>query len=184
LRAAETRPETVKKISSWSELRSLVSELAALQDVMASESLSGKAAASVVQPKTGVRLIHKRVGGFNYVIVVNEGPESVPVQIVLPGVKATSLKRLFEGANVPVAKQTAKLTLTGYDVAVLSDNGGFADKRKDFSEEWKNPAPAADPAAMTEPGNLIYNPGFEVDADGDMVPDTWAAWIGLLLVSA
>jgi hypothetical protein len=170
---------TQKPSQFWSELRSLVSEMAALQDVLASESLTGKAAASVVQPKTGVRLIHKRVGGFNYVIVVNESAESVPVQIALPGLKATSLRRLFENANVSVAKQTAKLTLTGYDVAVLSDNGGFADKRKDFSEEWKNPAPAAAPAALKEPGNIIYNPGFEVDADGDLVPDTWAASVPL-----
>ncbi|MGE5532579.1 MAG: sugar-binding protein [Bacteroidota bacterium] len=170
---------TQKPSQFWSELRALVSEMAALQDVLASESLSGKAAASVMQPKAGVRLIHKRVGGFNYVIVVNEGAESVPVQIALPGVKATSLKRLFESANVPISKQTAKLTLAGYDVAVLSDNRGFADTRKDFSEEWKNPPPAADPAAMKEPGNLIYNPGFEVDADGDMVPDTWAASVPL-----
>ncbi|MHB8994606.1 MAG: carbohydrate binding domain-containing protein [Armatimonadota bacterium] len=170
---------TAKPSKFWSELRSLVSELAALQGVLASESLTGKAAASVAQPKTGVRLIHKRVGGFNYVIVVNEGAESVPVQIALPGLKATSLRRLFENANVPVAKQTAKLTLTGYDVAVLSDNRGFADKRKDFSDEWKNPAPATDPAALKEPGNLIYNPGFEVDADGDLVPDMWAANVPL-----
>jgi hypothetical protein len=166
---------TEKPSRFWSDLRSLVSELAAMQDVLSAETVRDSTAAHVLLPKTGVRLMHKRVGGFNYVLVVNETPDRMPVAITVPGLKATSLRRLFENASVPVAKQTVKLTLTGYDVAVLSDNAAFADVRKDFSDEWKHPAPAADPALLREEGNLVLNPGFEVDADGDLEPDAWDA---------
>ena len=170
---------TQKPAPFWSELRSLVSELAALQEVLASENVVGKAAARLVKPASGVRLVHKRLGGFNYVIAVNETPERLAVEIALPGLKATSLRRLFEDASVRVSKQAARLTLTGYDVAVLSDNGSFRDVRKDFSDEWKNPVAAPDPALLREAGNLIVNPGFEVDADTDLVPDAWDASVPL-----
>jgi hypothetical protein len=170
---------TQKPSQFWSDLRSLVSELAALQDVLSAETVGGGTAARMLQPKTGVRLLHKRVGGFNYVIIVNETPDSVPVAITVPGMKAPSLRRLFEKTSVPAAKQTVKLTLTGYDVAVLSDNAAFADVRKDFSDEWRNPPAAPDPALLREEGNLIVNPGFEVDADGDMIPDAWDASVPL-----
>jgi hypothetical protein len=166
---------TQKPSPFWSDLRSLVSELAAMEDVLSAETVGDATAAHLVQPKPGVRLMHKRVGGFNFVIVVNETPDSMPVAITVPGLKAPTLRRLFENASLPAAKQTVKLTLTGYDVAVLSDNAAFADVRKDFSDEWKHPAVAADPALLHEEGNLILNPGFEVDADGDMEPDAWDA---------
>lgn len=166
---------TQKPSQFWSELRSLTSELSALQNVLASESVQGKSVARLAQTKPGVRLVHKRLDGHNYVILVNEGPETVPVTVTVPGAQGPSLRRLFEDARVPLSGQTAKLTLTGYDVAVLSDDKQFVDKRKDFSDEWRNPKPATNPELMTEPGNLISNPGFEVDAGGDMIPDAWDA---------
>ena len=166
---------TAKPSQFWSELRSLTSELGAMEDVLASESVRGKAAASLAQPKNTGRLVHKRLNGHNYVILVNESAEPVPVTVHIPGASGASLRRLFEEARVPMSGGTARLTLAGYDVAVLSDDRQFADKRKDFSDEWRNPRPAANAELMTEPGNLIGNPGFEVDADGDMIPDAWSA---------
>lgn len=166
---------TTKPSQFWSDLRSLTSELAALQDVLGSESLQGKGAATMAQPKTSVRLVHKRLNGHNYVILVNEGPETLPVTVTIPGAQGASLRRLFEDARVPLTNRVAKLTLNGYDVAVLSDDKQFVDKRKDFSDEWRNPKPATNPELLREPGNLVTNPGFEVDADADMIPDGWDA---------
>ncbi len=156
-----------------SELESLVSELAALQDVLASETRHDTAAAQLLQPRRGVRLAHKRFGGHDYVILVNEGADSVAATVRVPGLKTARLKRLFENGHVPVSGQTARLGLAGHGVAALSDNDGFADPRVDFSGEWRNPPAAADPSRLREPGNLVANPGFEADRDGDRVPDGW-----------
>lgn len=170
---------TEKPSQFWSELKSLVSELHALHAVLASESVKGSSAASLLTRQGGVRLVHKKLSGANYVIVVNELPEKIEVPLVIPGLKATAVKRLFEGKTLPVKTGRIALTLAPYGVAILSDNLKFADVRKDFSEEWKNPPPAVDPALLRETGNLIVNPGFEVDADQDLVPDTWNASVPL-----
>jgi len=168
---------TRKPSRFWSELRSLVSELAALQTVLASESLRGKGAASVSGGE-GLRLVHKRVGGYNTLILVNEKPEAARAVVTLPGVKAKQLRRLFDGGNVAVQGGKLALRLDGYGVAVLSDNLKFADRRKDYSAEWQNAANVP-PPVLTEPGNLIANPGFEVDSAGDGAPDAWNASLAL-----
>ena len=168
---------TKKPSRFWSELRSLVSELAALQDVLASESLHGKGAAAVSGGE-GLRLTHKRVGGYNTLILVNERPDAVRAVVTLPGVKARQLRRLFEPGKYAVQGGKLALELTGYDVAVLSDDLKFVDQRKDYSAEWQNAA-SVPPPVLTEPGNLIANPGFEVDSAGDGMPDTWNASLAL-----
>ncbi len=181
---------TKKPSRFWSELRSLISELAALQDILASETLPASAAAQIVRitehkgsapapasrvARPPVRLMHKRHNRFNYLFLINESPEARNVVLSLPpALKAQRWRRLFEGKELGAAKHRLALSLAGYDVAVLSDNLRFADKRKDFSAEWQQ-ATFASASDFLEPGNLLRNPGFEGDADKDGLPDGWAA---------
>ncbi|MCE5236862.1 hypothetical protein LLH23_00035 [bacterium] len=168
---------TKKPSRFWSELRSLVSELAALRSVLASESLRGTGAAKVSGGK-GLRLIHKRVEGYNYALLVNEKPDPVKATVTLAGVKTKQWRRLFEQGTYALQGGKLALRLDGYGVAVLSDNLKFTDRRKDYSAEWVNAANVPEPV-LTEPGNLIANPGFEVDSAGDGMPDAWNASLAL-----
>lgn len=171
---------TKKPSRFWSELRSVVSELAALQHVLASEAVAKAAGAAscAACPDASVRMLHKRTGGYNYLILVNEKPEAVKVTVTAPGVKAKALRRLFEPGNYGIQRGKVSLALAAHDVAVLSDNLRFAGERKDFSAEWMNAANVP-PPVLTEPGNLIANPGFEVDSTDTGMPDTWNASIAL-----
>ncbi len=168
---------TQKPSRFWSELRSLVSELAALQDVLAALPVTGPAQARLVGESQGLKLLHKEWQGKQFVMLVNDSKQPVTAKLQVPGVKQARLKRLFEsqvldrgpGGSWPVA-------LKPYDVAVLSDDLGFRDVRHDYSAEWRNAT--ANPTAqadLTVPGNLLRNPGFEVDANGDGMPDEWGA---------
>ncbi len=171
---------TEKPSRFWSELRSLVSELAALQDVLAARAETGPDRAQLVTPTAGVLLLHKRVGPHSYVILVNESADRAEVTVRVPGLQATTLKRLFEDRQVPVRGDAVTLTLAGDGVAVLSDNLAFADRRKDFSADWQGRPSAGDVAAqMTTPGNGVKNGSFEVDADGDLIPDLWTVSVPL-----
>lgn len=164
---------TQKPAEFWSELRSLVSELAALQEVLASEAVAGQV---TVAPAGAARLLHKRHNGFNTIILVNEQPEPVKVTLTVPAMKADRLRRLFEGRNYGINNRKVFVELAGYDVAVLSDDLKFADQRKDFSAEWRNAPP---PPVVTEPGNALRNAGFEVDQDQDGSPDGWTSRVAL-----
>ncbi|MEN6643162.1 MAG: sugar-binding protein [Armatimonadia bacterium] len=165
---------TQKPSQFWSELKTLTSELSALQGVLAAEKYEGKDKAALVTRRAGVRLLQKRLDGHDYVIVVNELAEPVKVALVVPTMKGTKARRLFEGQDVAVAKGRMSVDLAGYGVAVLSDDMGLRDVRKDFSAEWKNPAPKTG-AQLEEPGNEILNGGFEADADEDGMPEAWNA---------
>lgn len=185
---------TKKPSRFWSELRSLISELAALQDILASETLSASAAAQIVRitkhkgtrpalallvERPAVRLMHKQHNRFNYLFLVNESPGAWNVVLSLPpALKAQRWRRLFEGKELRAANHRLALSLSGYDVAVLSDNLRFADIRKDFSAEWQQ-ASFAPASVFQEPGNLLRNPGFEGDTDNDGLPDGWAASLAL-----
>lgn len=168
---------TRKPSPFFSDLKSLISELAALQEVLASRSVTSSERASVAEPAGGVRLLHKRTeAGRNFLIVVNETPGEVTATVKAPGIAASSLRRLFEKATVPVTGGLVRLPLAGYGVAVLSDDASFRDVRKDFSAEWKNAKPVPDLAAqLSQPGNLVRNGGFEVDSDDDLMPNLWTA---------
>jgi len=171
---------TKKPSRFWSELRSLTSELSALQSVLASETVRGKTAA-VASKDPGLRLVHKQTGGFSYLILVNEKPDPIKVTLTVSGMKTKSLRRLFEQGNYAIKNGRLSIGLGGYDVAVLSDNLKFAGRRKDYMAEWLN-APLLPPLALTEPGNLIRNPGFEVDQGEDGMPDEWVPSVALTAI--
>lgn len=164
---------TQKPSRFWSELRSLVSELGALQDVLASKTIATPKLADVPT----VRVLHKQTAGYTYLILVNESAEPVKVTLSVPQI-CKHLRRLFEGQDYAIKNGTLSLRLNGYDVAVLSDNLAFPDKRKDFSAEWQHPTTAADSTLLKAPGNNLTNPGFEVATD-DGLPIDWDAAIPL-----
>ena len=167
---------TRKPSRFFSELKSVISELAAMQDVLASRAAPAAERAQVVGPASGVSILHKRTeAGRDFIILVNDTPGDVAATVKAPGMAAGQLRRLFEGQAVQVAAGgVMQVALSGYDVAVLSNDGDFRDVRKDFSAEWKNARSAAEATALlTQPGNLVRNGGFEVDTDEDLLPDTW-----------
>ena len=174
---------TDKPSPFYSELKSLVSELAILHDVLAAEQAPEGQRARLVAPENGVRLLHKLHGGRHYIIVVNETPERQTAQVQVPGLGAGQLKRLFEDRQVTVDNTgTTRFALSGYDVALLSDDMEMVDRRKDFSDEWRNAPPAATTEEMVEPGNEIVNPGFEFDSSGDLLPDRWTPHVPLTVI--
>lgn len=161
---------TRKPSQFWSELRSLVSELSALQDVLAAETVQADGAS--IQRGDGVRMLHKRVDGFSYLILVNDNPDAVGVTVAVPPMQAERLRWLYEQRDVAMENGTLSIELDGHGVAVLTDNLQFRDERRDYSDEWQN-APVTAEADLTEPGNAIRNAGFESDANLDGVPDEW-----------
>lgn len=171
---------TEKPSRFWSELRSLVSELAAMQDVLAARTCDGPEQAELVSDSPDVLLLHKRLHDHHFIIVVNEADEDRAATLRLPGFTGTRLRRLFEDVTLQVDRGGVRFTLRPYGVAVLSDDETFVDQRKDFSAEWRDRPSAADLAArLTEPGNGVKNGGFEVDADGDFIPDLWSVNVPL-----
>lgn len=171
---------TEKPSRFWSELRSLVSELAAMHDVLAARRYDGPQRAELVGDSPDVLLLHKRLHDHHFIIVVNEADEDRAVTLRLPGFTGTRLRRLFEDATLQVDSGRVRFTLRSYGVAVLSDDETFVDERKDFSADWRNRPSAADLAArLAEPGNGVKNGSFEVDADGDFIPDLWSVNVPL-----
>lgn len=166
---------TRKPSRFWSELRGLVSELAALQEVLAARAYVGPEQAQLAGQSPGVLLLHKRLERRNFVIIVNETDREARPTLRLPGLRALRLRRLFENASVPLERGEVRLALKPYGVAVLSDDLTFADRRKDFSAEWRDRPTGDALPAMAEPGNGVRNAGFEVDVEGDLIPDLWEA---------
>jgi len=168
---------TRKPSRFFSELKSVVSELSCLQEVLAARSYAGAASACIEPPIPGVLTLHKSLGGRNFVFVVNETPEQVQAKLTVPSTSAPRLRRLFEDQTLPVAEGfQVTVPLEAYGVAVLTDDPQFADVRKDFSAEYKNAPPVeAFADLLNVPGNTVRNPGFEVDRDGNGIPDLWSA---------
>ncbi len=164
---------TKKPSQFFSELKSLISELAVLHDVLAQRAFAQEGAARLDGDPEYVKLLHKGHNGRHFILVVNESPEPVTAGITAPAVGAASLRRLFEGQEVPVRDGRFSLELAGYGVAVLSDDPDIRDVRKDFSAEWQTPRVEVSTEDLYEEGNLLANPGFELDADGDGLPDRW-----------
>jgi len=164
---------TKKPSRFFSELKSLVSELAVMQDVLSERTFTGPGHATLASENASVKLMHKQHSGRDYILLVNETPQDVTAEVSAPAVNDGNLRRLFEAQTVVIADGRFSLTLAGYGVALLSDDTEIADVRKDFSSEWQNAAAQAPKQDLREPGNLLANPGMEIDADGDGLPDGW-----------
>lgn len=168
---------TEKPSRFWSELRSLVSELAALQDVLAALPCRGEDQARLISPTTGVALLHKQYNRRNFVMLVNETAADMIVKLSAPNIYSGRIRRLFEGEELAMGPdQVLTVPLKPYGVAVLTDDADFADVRRDFSADWRDaPDEAAFRSLMVEAGNAVRNPGFEADRDGDNLPDRWGS---------
>ena len=162
---------TEKPSAFWNDLRSLVSELSALEGVLASPRAPDAIGASLISPGRGVRVATKRMTEGTFVFAVNETPDSLVAALRVPGFVGSSVRRLFEGGRLPVASGTVRVPLAGHGVAVLGDAEAFADRRADFSAEPR--VPAASHPSPADAANLLANPGFESDRTGDGKPDNW-----------
>ncbi|NPV46427.1 MAG: hypothetical protein HPY69_05695 [Armatimonadetes bacterium] len=168
---------TEKPSRFWSELRSLVSELAALHDVLAALPYRGEDQAQLASPAKGVVLLHKQHNRRNFLFLVNETAVDTTATVKAPNIYAGHVRRLFEGAELPMGpEQVLTVPLGPYGVAVLTDDADFVDVRRDFTADWRDaPDGAAIRSLMIEEGNAVRNPGFEVDRDGDNLPDRWGS---------
>jgi hypothetical protein len=165
---------TRKPSPFFSELKMLVSELSRLQEVLAAPAYPGEDQARLTSDTPAVQYLHKLQQGRNTLLIVNESAAEVTATFKAPTVFAPRLRRLFEGSEVTLRPdQTFSLSLQPYGVAVLSDDKAFADVRTDFTAEWRDAPPEQSAGSLYEPGNLIGNPGFEIDRNGDEVPDGW-----------
>lgn len=168
---------TEKPSRFWSELRSLVSELAALHDVLAALPYSGEDQAQLISPATGVVLLHKQHDRRNFLFLVNERSVETTATVKAPNIYSGRVRRLFEATELPLGpEQVLTVPLSPYGVAVLTDDADFVDVRRDFTADWRNaPDGSALRPLMVEEGNAVRNPGFEVDRDGDNLPDRWGS---------
>jgi hypothetical protein len=164
---------TEKPSRFYNELCALVSELAALEPVLTADIVTGKRAGSVVSADAAVQMMRRSVGGKTFVIAINTRNEERQAEFSVPKLAAKELRVLFEGRAVPAPRGRFSDAFGPYATHIYSDDPSFDPKRKDVAAELARPAP--DDLPLREPGNLIANASFEVDADDDQVPDNWTA---------
>ncbi len=164
---------TEKPSRFYSELRSLVSELTALEPVLTADALTGASAGSVTAAEAAVQMSRRSLGGRTFVIAINTRRQECPAEFSLPGVSASALRVLFEDRSIVVRDGRCSDVFGPYATHLYTDDPSFNPQRKDFIAELARSAPAA--AARHEPGNLIANSSFEIDADDDQSPDEWNA---------
>ncbi|MDI6809517.1 MAG: hypothetical protein QME66_11130 [Candidatus Eisenbacteria bacterium] len=164
---------TKKSSRFYRELRSLVSELAAMEPVLTADIVTGIKAGKVGSPGNAVQMMRRTLSGIMFIIAINTQNEDHRAEFTLPEVSAKELRVLFERRTVTLRGGKFTDEFTPYAVHIYTDDPIFNPERKEFSAELMRPPEAE--MALIEPGNLVENPSFEVDSDGDLVPDTWAA---------
>jgi hypothetical protein len=177
---------TDKPSRFYSDLKSLVSELAAMEPVLTAEVVTGKEAGHVLvaaqgaAPRAGetpalpgVQMMRRRLAGKTFVIAINTEKKTRKAEFVLPGLTAKRLQALFEERSVPVTAGKFSDEFGPYGVHVYTDDLAFQPRRKDFTADLAR-KPATE-VPLYEAGNLLANSSFEIDADDDEVPDRWGA---------
>ena len=143
----------------WSDLRSVVSQMASVQDVIAG---APQPVDGLAEPLRGA--VWSFDGG-RLLAVVNRSDQAVTATLTL----GTGWRPLFGDPAPKVNANEMIVDLPAWGVAVLTDHPTFNPEPQRFAPE------AATPVAELprEPGNAIANPSFEADADGDGLPDGW-----------
>lgn len=150
---------TPRPSAFWSELQSLVSELARLQAPLAAPNAPAR-----LQPAVegdGVRALRRAWEDRSVVFVVNETDEPRAAVLRFPDTAdATAARWRALFADDPQPTQVGaevRLALPAWGVAVLSTHPTFTASRRDFSE----PRAVGPEPLVVEPGNLVVNAGFE-----------------------
>ncbi len=164
---------TEKPSRFYGELKSLVSELAAMEPVLTAEIVTGARAGRVRSPEDAVQMMRRSLGGRTYLIATNTRKQSCRAEFQLPGLAAGALGVLFEERTVATRAGAFADDFEPYAVHLYTDDPAFRPKRKEFTAEMAR-IPAAE-VPLSEAGNLVENPSFEVDQDEDLVPERWAA---------
>lgn len=165
---------TRKPSRFFSELKSLVSELKCMSPVFLAKRVTGP---QVRSEPTSVEIVVRELNGGMFLIAVNTKAAASRATVSRLSVKEGQVLRLLYDAGKPerlkVVKGQVVFDLGGYGVKIFTTSLDFEAVRKDFSQEYLHPAAAADESLMHEAGNLLQNPSFEVDANGDSLPDGW-----------
>lgn len=143
----------------WSDLRSVVSEVASVQGILA---LPPKPVLGLEEPLRGAVWTFE---GGRLLAVVNRSDQPATATITTPG----PWRELLGTPSPQHAAHGVIVALPAWGVAVLTSHPTFAPQPTRFAPE---PArPAADLPRVA--GNAVVNPSFEADADGDGLPDGW-----------
>ncbi|MBI3922669.1 MAG: carbohydrate binding domain-containing protein [Armatimonadetes bacterium] len=165
---------TRKPSKFFSELKSLVSELKCMAPVFLAKPATGPQVRS--QP-TSVEIAVRELNGNTFIIAVNTKATASRATVSrLPVKDGQKLRLLYDDGKperLKVVKGQIAFDLEGYGVKVFTTSTAFQAVRKDFSQEYLHPAAAADESLMHQEGNPVPNPSFEVDANGDALPDGW-----------
>jgi hypothetical protein len=153
----------------WSDLKTLVSELRAMAPVLATAPLADHSAANVTGD--AVRIGHHRLGGDDFVMLVNRTDAPHPAEVSVPGAAGKAWRPLFGDPPPAIDGQRLRVELPAWGVAVLTTSANFRPQRKNFEAELAHVQPPW-PLPL-EPGNAIHNPSFERDSRGDGAPDGW-----------
>jgi hypothetical protein len=143
----------------WSDLRTVVSELASLRDILA---LPPEPVDGLSEPLRGA------VWAFEdgrLLAVVNRSGQPATARVAL----GDGWRTLFGDPAPRVAANEMILELPAWGVRVLTDHPTFAPQPRRFAPEPARPVAELPRVA----GNAVANPSFEADADGDGLPDGW-----------
>jgi len=143
----------------WSDLRSVVSEMASLRDIIARPC---RPLRDLAEPLRGALW---EFDGGSLLAVVNRSDQPATATLRVDG----RWRALF-GGQAPRADATGVLVeLPAWGVAVLTDHPTLEPRPTRFAPEPARPLAELPRVA----GNAVANPSFEVDADGDGLPDGW-----------
>jgi len=143
----------------WSDLRSVVSELASVQDIVA---LPPKPVLGLEEPLRGAVWAFD---GGRLLAVVNRSDRPTTATVTDAG----PWRSLFGGAAPRNAANGVIVGLPAWGAAVLTDHPSFNPKPTRFPPEAARPVTELPRVA----GNAVGNPSFDADDDGDGLPDGW-----------
>jgi len=157
----------------YSELKSLVSELSAMQPVLTADVVAGGAAGTVKSPENAVQMQRRNVNGKTCIIAINTLKKEQRATFTIPALPANRVRVLFENREIPIEDSRFVDAFGPYATHIYTDDLTFNPQRKEFTAELAA-APKSD-VPMREPGNLIANGSFEIAANDDLMPDGWSA---------
>lgn len=147
----------------WSDLKAVVSEVAAIRRVL--EAPDAAPPATLVEGQ-GVRFVHRRIGADEAVMVVNRSAEPVKAALRVTG---RAWRALFDDPQPSLLDGLLRVDLPAWGVAVLTTSPDWRPVRKSYAAEA---AAARPPQPLPrQAGNAIPNPSFEAETDG--LPDGW-----------
>ncbi|MDH7568283.1 MAG: carbohydrate binding family 9 domain-containing protein [Armatimonadota bacterium] len=162
---------TPKPSPFWNDLRTVVYELAQLHDVLAGPNSGDQV--EVLEGAPAIETLVRRPGESmdRFIIAVNASPKPVRARLAVPrAMPKVSWRVLFEGRRVvgnPIVDQ-----FEPYGVHIYTASTTFPEERL-LSLPPVPESARLRPEDLTEPGNLLINPGAEYSQENEEAPVGW-----------